>query len=131
MRGLVRLLGSSQPEQLLGVVRSDRRITATGFMIIHPGIIGIDVSEGYFVLGAESGRTERLPNCAEAACSAERLRAGRARRLKPPIVGSSVACAAFTVTGRRVPRRYQMAAITVARWRPASPSPRGRAFRAI
>jgi transposase len=44
-------------------------------MIIHPGIIGIDVSKAHFdIFDAESGRTERLPNCAEAARSlAERL----------------------------------------------------------
>jgi transposase len=44
-------------------------------MIIHPGIIGIDVSKAYFdIFDAESGRTERLPNCAEAPRSlADRL----------------------------------------------------------
>jgi transposase len=37
-------------------------------MIIHPNIIGIDVSKAHFdIFDAERGRPERLPNCAEAA----------------------------------------------------------------
>lgn len=44
-------------------------------MIIHPGLIGIDVSKAHFdIFDAMSGRTERLPNSAEAAHSlADRL----------------------------------------------------------
>jgi transposase len=37
-------------------------------MIIHPGIIGIDVSKAHFdIFDAERGRPERLPNSSEAA----------------------------------------------------------------
>jgi transposase len=51
-------------------------------MIIHPGLIGIDVSKAHFdIFDAESGRTERLPNTSEAARSlADRLQ-NRARAL--------------------------------------------------
>jgi transposase len=44
-------------------------------MIIHPGLIGIDVSKAHFdIFDAESGRTERLPSTSEAARSlADRL----------------------------------------------------------
>lgn len=70
-----RPLYAFQPEQLHGAVRSRPRITGTGLMTIHPGIIGIDVSKAHLdIFDAESGRTERLPNSSEAARSlAQRL----------------------------------------------------------
>jgi transposase len=47
-------------------------------MIIHPGIIGIDVSKAHFdIFDAERGRPERLPNSSEAAHALARRLAAR------------------------------------------------------
>lgn len=81
-------------------------------MIIHPGIIGIDVSKAHFdIFDAESGRTERLPNSSEAA-----------RSLAKRLQSRDQAFAIFEATGhydRHLRQAFTQAGIAYARVNPS------------